>query len=88
MTLATVVYILCAGTSCACAVFLLRGYSQRRVKLLFWSGLGFVGFAAGNLLLLVDSLLGPATDLSLARSLPTLGGLAVLIYGLVWDTDE
>jgi hypothetical protein len=29
----------------------------------------------------------PATDLSLLRSLPVLGGLIVLIGGLVWDSQ-
>ena len=80
------VYVLCALTSCACAFFLLRGYHQRGVRLLFWSGLGFIGFALGNLMLVVDLLVIPSRDLSLLRSLPVLAGLMVLIYGLVWDT--
>jgi len=29
--------------------------------------------------------IGPEVDLSIWRSLPVLAGLAVLIYGLVWD---
>jgi hydrogenase/urease accessory protein HupE len=80
------VNILCALTSFACAVLLLRGFVQRRVRLLLWSGLCFVGFAIGNVLLVVDTMVVPQTDLSLLRSLPVLAGLVVLIYGLVWDT--
>jgi hydrogenase/urease accessory protein HupE len=83
--MAMAVYVLCALTSLACAVLLLRGWSQRRVRLLLWSGLAFVGFALGNGLLVVDTLIGPAVDLSLLRSLPVLLGLMVLLYGLVWD---
>jgi len=56
------------------------------VRLLFWSGLSFVGFALGNLFLVIDRMMVPAADLTLFRSLPVLAGLAVLIYGLVWDT--
>lgn len=85
--MAAAVYVLCALTSLACAVLLLRAYALRRVRLLLWSGLGFVGFALGNSVLVVDMLVLPDGDLSLFRNLPVLAGLAVLIYGLVWDTQ-
>jgi hypothetical protein len=85
--MAAAVYVLCALTSLACAVLLLRAYALRRVRLLFWSGLGFVGFALGNAVLVVDMLVLPDGDLSLFRNLPVLAGLAVLVYGLVWDTQ-
>jgi hypothetical protein len=85
--MAAIVYVLCALTSFACALFLLRAYSERRVRLLFWSGLSFVGFALGNLFLVIDTMMVPAIDLALFRSLPVLAGLVVLIYGLVWDTE-
>ena len=84
--MARVVYYLCALTSLACAILLLRAYSQRGVRLLLWSGLAFVGFTLGNILLVIDVLVVPRIDLSLLRSLPVLAGLIVLIYGLVWDT--
>lgn len=84
--MAAAVYVLCALTSLACAILLLRAYQARGVRLLLWSGLAFVGFALGNILLVVDLVLvGPTIDLALWRSLPVLAGLAVLIYGLVWD---
>jgi hypothetical protein len=84
--MAAAVYVLCALTSFACGVLLLRGYGSRGVRLLLWSGLAFLGFAFGNAMLVVDRVVvGPAVDLSLWRSLPVLVGLAVLIYGLVWD---
>jgi hypothetical protein len=84
--MAAAVYVLCALTSLACAVLLLRGYRTRRVRLLLWSGLAFVGFTLANVMLVVDRVVtGPAVDLSLWRSLPVLAGLTVLIYGLVWD---
>jgi hydrogenase/urease accessory protein HupE len=83
---AAAVYVLCALTSLACAVLLLRGYAQRRMRLLFWSGLAFVGFSLGNILLVIDTMMVPAVDLSLLCSIPVLAGLIVLIYGLVGDT--
>jgi hypothetical protein len=84
--MATLVYALCALTSLACAVLLLRGYMSSRVRLLLWSGLCFAGLAANNAILLVDKQLVPSIDLSLWRSLPALAGVAILLYGLVWET--
>lgn len=84
--MATLVYALCALTSLACAVLLLRGYGRSRVRLLLWSGLCFAGLATNNVLLLVDKQLVPSVDLSLWRSLPALAGVALLLYGLVWET--
>lgn len=84
--IAAAVYVLCALTSLACATLLLRGYGRRGVRLLLWSGLGFVGFAVGNALLVADYVIYPQRDLQLLRDLPVLAGLFVLVYGLVWDT--
>jgi hypothetical protein len=82
----TLVYALCALTSLACAVLLLRGYFGTRARLLLWSGLCFAGLATNNILLLVDKRLVPTMDLSLWRTLPALAGVALLLYGLVWET--
>lgn len=84
--MATLVYVLCALTSLACAVLLLRGYARNGVRLLLWVGLCFVGLALNNVLLVVDVRVVPEVDLSLWRSLPALAGLMLLIYGLVWET--
>ena len=86
--MAVVVYVLCALTSLACAVLLLRGYRQSRARLLLWSGLCFAGFFLNNLLLVVDRQLVPTIDLSLWRTLPALVGLSLLLYGFVWDADR
>jgi heme/copper-type cytochrome/quinol oxidase subunit 4 len=81
----TAVYALCALTSIACAVLLLRGYARSRVRLLLWSGLCFVGLALNNVVLFVDVRMLPATDLSLIRTIPAVAGIAILIYGLIWE---
>ena len=83
--MATLVYVLCAATSLACAVLLLRSYREQRVALLLWSGLCFVGFTLGNAALIVDRVVLPASDLWLLRGLPVLAGLGILIYGMIWD---
>jgi hypothetical protein len=87
--MAAVVFVLCAVASLACAVLLLRAWAHRRVELLLWSGLCFVGFAAGNAMLVVDKLvIGPSTDLILFRTLPVLFGLIVLLYGMIWESTR
>ena len=81
------VFVLCVVTSLACAVLLLRAWRRTRVKLLLWSGLCFVGLAANNALLVVDVRFTPTHDLSLVRTLPALIGIALLLYGFVWNAD-
>jgi hypothetical protein len=83
--MAAIVYYLCALTSLACAVLLLRSYAQRKVRLLLWSGICFLGFALNNALLIADRLVFPDRDLAVYRTVPALLGLMVLIYGLIWD---
>lgn len=84
--LASIVYILCALTSGLCAWLLLRGYGRSRARLLFWSGLCFVGLALNNVLLVIDVRVVPAVDLSVWRTVPALIGVSLLVYGLVWET--
>jgi hypothetical protein len=85
--MADLVYLLCALTSLACAVLLIRAWARQRVELLLWSGLGFVGFAIANVGLVLDKVVtGPAYDLVLLRTLPVVLGLCVLLYGLIWET--
>ncbi|MEK2690551.1 DUF5985 family protein [Bdellovibrio sp. GT3] len=80
------VYLLCSVTSFGCAVFLGRAYFRSRSRLLFWSSICFVGVALNNILLSVDFLLGPSYDLTMIRAWLILGGMAAMVYGLIWDT--
>jgi hypothetical protein len=88
------IYILCALTSFLCMLLLLRGYFRSGARLLLWSGLCFAGLAVNNLLLFVDKILFPETDiqffdvnLSIWRSVAALVGLLLLLYGMIWDTE-
>jgi hypothetical protein len=82
---ATVVYVLCAVTSCLCAVLLARGYLASRSRLLLWSALCFCFLGVNNLLLVADKVIVTGSDLQLARTLTALAGVAVLLYGLIWE---
>ncbi|MDQ2665535.1 MAG: DUF5985 family protein [Gemmatimonadota bacterium] len=81
------VYFLCALTSLLCAVMLLRGYGRTGVRLLLWSGLCFACFALNNVILIIDVQMLPDRDLSVLRTLPSLLGMGLLLYGLVWESD-
>lgn len=78
-------YVICALTSLVCAVLLFRGYRASRARLLFWAAVCFAFLALNNVLVFVDERVVPATDLSVWRSLPALIGVAVFVYGLVWE---
>jgi hypothetical protein len=82
-----VIYSLCALTAALCAVLLLRGYLRTRTRMLFWSGLCFLGLTASNTLLVLDRIVLPSVDLSTARLAVGLVALLLLIYGLVMGED-
>ncbi|HWH30372.1 MAG TPA: DUF5985 family protein [Mycobacteriales bacterium] len=85
--MAETVYLLCALTSAACAVLLLRSWLAGRQRLVLWTALGFAGLALNNVLLFIDlALIGPNTSLQFWRDASTLGGLAVLLAGMVWES--
>lgn len=84
--MAHAVYVLCALTSFACAVALIRGWVRSRERFLLWASLCFVALTANNLLLFVDLVLLPTSaDLSVARSGTALAGVGILLFGLVWE---
>ncbi|PTL84454.1 DUF5985 family protein [Vitiosangium sp. GDMCC 1.1324] len=85
--MAEVVFLLCAATSLACAVLLLRGYARNKVRLLLWSSLCFVGLAVNNVLLVMDLMVISDRSLLLFRNVSGLLSLALLVFGLVWDSE-
>jgi len=84
--MAEVVYILCALTSTACAVLLMRAWSRNRTRLLLYSGLCFVWLTVNNAILFIDLVLVPDLNLAMVRTLTSLIGAATLLYGLIWDS--
>lgn len=85
--MAEAVYLLCAATSVACALLLLRGYRRQRTRLLLWSSVCFVLLALNNALLFIDLIIVPTdVDLSMWRSVTALAGVGVLLFGLIWES--
>lgn len=85
--MANVVYLMCALTSIACAVLLIRGFRDNRSRLLLWSSLCFVWLAANNLILVIDRMIITEVDLHDVRLIVALGALALLVYGLIWEAE-
>jgi hypothetical protein len=88
MTIAEPTYALCAITSFIAAILLWRQYRVTRTRLLFWSLVGFSGLAINNVLVFVDLVLVPTTDLALVRTLAGFFGLTALLYGLIWESHR
>lgn len=87
MTMAAVIYSLCALTSIMCTWMLLRAYPRGRSRLLLWSGLCFAGLSATNVLLVLDKLVFTSVDLSPWRNGLSLLSMGVLLFGLIWDAE-
>jgi hydrogenase/urease accessory protein HupE len=85
--MAAIIYSLCALTCLVAAGLLLRAWSQSRLALLFWSGLCFIFLAFSNTLLVIDRIVLPDMDLSIARFAAAFLGLLLLLYGLIMESD-
>ena len=85
--MAAAIYTLCTLTALACAGLLFQAWRRSRYRLLLWSGLCFAGLTFNNLFLLVDKLVFPDVDLSVLRSSVALLAMAVLLYGLIWESE-
>ncbi len=85
--MAAIIYGLCTLTALACALLLLQAYRRSAYRLLLWSGLCFAGLTVNNFLLVLDKLVFPQLDLSVARTSVALVAMSVLLHGLIWDSE-
>jgi len=75
------IYALCTLTSITCAWLLLRGFIRNKYRLLFWSGLCFVGLSITNMLTILDKVVFPVGPDFLAWRLVTaLLAVSLLLY--------
>jgi hypothetical protein len=75
-------------TCVACTLLLFREYGRRRIRLLLWSALCFVGLTLSNVLLFVDFVVVPGIDLRLYRLLASLLGMLFLLWGFIGDSES
>ena len=84
----TAVYILCFLASSLCAALLTRSYRRSRAQILLWSAVCFVLLAVNNLLVVIDLVLLPHTDLSVYRNATAFVALCFLLYGFIWEAER
>ena len=80
------VYLYCAAICILCAVMLIRAYRRTRVRLLLWSGLYFVLLMLENVIGYIDVEIIPDISIVAWRKLPGLAAVAVLLFGLIWES--
>ncbi|HLH37239.1 MAG TPA: DUF5985 family protein [Alloacidobacterium sp.] len=85
--MALAIYVLTSLTTLLCAVLLLRAYASVRRRLLLWSGLCFVGMTISNLLVIADLVLFPEIDFYTYRLGSAAIAMALLLYGLIWESQ-
>lgn len=83
--MSVLIYSLCALTSLASCVLLLRSWLASRHRILFWSALCFAGLSLNNLFLVLDKVILRETDLSLVRLGLALLSVLLILIGLVWE---
>ena len=74
-------------TTVLCAILLLRAYQGVRRRLLLWSGLFFVGMSFATLLRIADLRVFLSTDLYSYRLGVTALSMALLLFGLIWESQ-
>jgi len=87
LLLSSLIYGLCAAVALFCAAMLLIAWHRQRHRLLLWSGLCFAGLTLNNILLVLDKIVFLQVDLSPWRHSLSVLSIAVLLYGLIWDSD-
>lgn len=85
MNAPVLIYSLCLAASGGCAGLLGRAYLRTQIRLLLWTAISFCFFALNNLVLVLDMLVLPDLDLWLWRQVTAGAGLAVLLFGFVWE---
>lgn len=85
--MASIIYSMCMLTALICAGLLLRAWRRTGYRLLLWSGLCFAGLTLNNLFLMIDKVVLPSVDLSIWRTSMALLAMAVLLYGLIWESE-
>ena len=85
--MAEAVYILCAVTGLACAALLARAYIRTPSRLLLWSSVCFAALALNSIMVVVDLLILPESDMRVARLIVAASGLILLLWALITETD-
>lgn len=80
-------YVLNTVTTLLCAILLLRAWSRVRRRLLLWSGICFAALSVSYALKFADLVVFLDTDLYTWRLATAALALALLLYGLIWESQ-
>jgi hypothetical protein len=80
-------YATAVASSLLCTILLFRGYARQHVRLLMWSAICFAGLTINNVVLFLDLVIFPDSDLRPIRLVAALSGLLFLLYGFIWDAE-
>jgi hypothetical protein len=81
------IYLLCFLTALACCLLLVRGHRRSGTRLLLWSAVCFGFLAVHALIVIVELLVLPGTDLQALRHVASLAAVSSLIVGLIWEAE-
>jgi hypothetical protein len=84
--MAEAIYLLCALTSIACGILLIRSWLRQRERLLLWSAGCFAALAVNNCILFFDLVVVRHSDLTLWRNGAAHAAITLLLAGLIWET--
>jgi hypothetical protein len=82
------VFLLCAVASLACGLLLLRGYLRSRTRLLLWCAVSFLTLCVENVVLFIDDVVVPTTDLRPVRHVLAFAAVSALLFGLIWEARQ
>jgi hypothetical protein len=81
------IYVLCLLTATACFLLLLKGFFRSGTRLLLWSGVCFCFLALHSLVVVIELMVVPHTDLQILRHAASLLAAASLVFGLIWEAE-
>jgi hypothetical protein len=85
--MSTALYILICLTMLFCAVLLLRAYFRVRRRMLLWSGLCFAVLTVSYFFVALDLVFFRSVDLYTWRLGITSIAMALLLWGLIWESQ-
>ncbi|HEX5162759.1 MAG TPA: DUF5985 family protein [Steroidobacteraceae bacterium] len=83
-----IVNVLGTVVSGLCAILLLRAYASVHKRLLLWAGVCFAVLSASNAIVVLDLFVVKNMDLYRWRLGAAAAGMLVLVYGLIFESDQ
>ena len=79
------VYLLCVATCATCTFLMTRAWRRTGTRLLFWCALCFFFLTINGILVVIDVIPTPETNLLGYRQIASLAAVTALIHGFMWE---